>query len=162
MSATERAPDGGAEPRLELLPPPVPAERIAELVAEIERVADLLRGGGPAAAEAVAAFNEATAGDYGPLDFTEYHGHRDLADFAREAARPSRPRVPDVTPAELAELVRRIMAADPETGYYLTLLETNVPHPRVSDLVFHPPDDLADASPEENVEAALAHRPIAL
>nr|WP_232272082.1 hypothetical protein [Streptomyces gobiensis] len=59
-------------------------------------------------------------------------------------------------------MVRRLLAADPESGYYVQLLEANVSHPRVSDLVFHPSDDLQDASAEEIVDEALKYRPIEL
>ncbi|MFD9417873.1 hypothetical protein ACFWC9_24575 [Streptomyces goshikiensis] len=53
-------------------------------------------------------------------------------------------------------------AAGPDGAYYLRLLEVNVVHPRVGDLLFHPSDDLQDASAEEVVEAAMRYRPIAL
>ncbi|UGY95319.1 bacteriocin immunity protein [Streptomyces gobiensis] len=85
-----------------------------------------------------------------------------MAEFAREAARPPRLRVADITRGELVEIVRRLLAADPESGYYVQLLEANVSHPRVSDLVFHPSDDLQDASAEEIVDEALKYRPIEL
>ncbi|CAM5242216.1 hypothetical protein SXANM310S_04078 [Streptomyces xanthochromogenes] len=52
--------------------------------------------------------------------------------------------------------------ADPESDFYLRLLEANVPHPRVRDLVFHPSDDLEDAFAEQLVDEALKYRPIAL
>ncbi|MFC5833794.1 hypothetical protein [Nonomuraea insulae] len=58
-----------------------------------------------------------------------------IAELARDAARPDRLKVPDITREELAEIVRRIMQADPE---------------------------LQDATAEEIVDAALSYRPIAL
>jgi hypothetical protein len=79
----------------------------------------------------------------------------------REAARPARPIVADITREELAEVVRRIMAADPETDYYLRLLEANTVHPGVSDLIFHPPSHLHEATAERIVDAALDYRPMA-
>lgn len=54
------------------------------------------------------------------------------------------------------------MEADPDSDFYLRLLEANVLHPRVSDLIFWPPEELQDATAEEIVEAALKYRPIAL
>lgn len=103
-----------------------------------------------------------TGHDYTAYTFTEYWRSRDLEDLAREAARPAHPRVADITRDELVEIVRRILAVDPEIDYYLRLLEANVLHPAVTDLIFHPPDGLQDASAEELVDKALTYRPIAL
>lgn len=143
--------------RPELSPPPVDPSTLEELSREIERIAGLLYDGEPAG-EAIAAFNATTGHDYDVSDFAEYQGWRALEDFAREAARPARPRVPGVAREELVEIVRRILAADPATDYYLRLLEASVSHPRVSDLIFH--DDHDD--PERIADAILRHRPIAL
>ncbi|WP_416958130.1 hypothetical protein [Streptomyces sp. Agncl-13] len=78
--------------------------------------------------------------------------------------------MPDVTRDELVEVVevvevvRRILSGGADAEYYLRLFlfTTNVPRPAASDLIFHPPSDLADASAEQIVDAAPAHRPIAL
>ncbi|MCF6521527.1 hypothetical protein [Streptomyces sp. JJ36] len=148
--------------RPELLPPPVDARRLARLVREIERIEDLLLTGDGAAHAAIDAFNAGTEHTYGASAFLTYAGSRTAEEFAREAARPAWPRVVDVTRAELAEVVRRALEPGPDSDYHLLLLAANVPHPRVGDLLFHPPEELADASPEELVEAALAYRPIAL
>ncbi|MEU1620652.1 bacteriocin immunity protein [Streptomyces sp. NPDC005722] len=149
--------------RAELLPPPVSPQRLAELAREIERVAHLAGSGRPFD-EAVAAFNQRTGHAYLPSDFPWYDAARGLKEFAREAARPARPRVPDVTREELVEIVRRVTAdpAGEDTDYYLLLFQSNTLHPRACDLVFHPPAGLEDASPEQIVDAALAYRPIAL
>lgn len=137
-------------------------QRLEELCAEVVRIADLLTVSPEAAGEAIAAFNAMTHHDYVALDFAEYDGSRSLEEFATEAARPARPVVADVTRDELAEIVRRLLTASPESDYYLRLLEANVSHPRVGDLVFHPSDDLEGASAEEIVDEALKYRPIAL
>lgn len=137
-------------------------QRLDELCAEVERIADLLAARPEAAGEAIAAFNAMTGHDYVALDFAEYYGSRSLEEFGREAARPARPVVADVTRDELVELVRRLLTVSPESDYYLRLLEANVPHPHVIDLVFHPSDDLQDASAEQIVDEALKYRPIAL
>ncbi|MFF2363791.1 hypothetical protein ACFVU0_13885 [Streptomyces sp. NPDC058122] len=60
------------------------------------------------------------------------------------------------------EIVRRLLTVSPESDYYLLLLKANVPHPHVIDLIFHPSDNLQDASAEQIVDAALKYRPIAL
>ncbi|MFD0065256.1 hypothetical protein ACFRAI_29685 [Streptomyces sp. NPDC056637] len=148
--------------RPELLPPPVSRERLDELCSEIERIADLVASRPDAANEAIAAFNAMTGHDYDVLDFAEYDGSRSLEEFAREAARPARPVVSNLTRDELVEIIRKLLTASPESDYYLRLLEVNVSHPRVSDLVFHSSDDLKDASAEEILDEALKYRPIVL
>jgi hypothetical protein len=148
--------------RPELLPPPVSRQRLDELCAEVERIAGLLETRPGVAGEAIAAFNAMTGHDYVALDFAEFDGSRSLEEFAREAARPARPRVADITRDELVEIVRRLLTAAPESAYYRRLLEANVSHPRVSDLVFYPSDDLQGASAEQIVDEALAYRPIVL
>lgn len=148
--------------RPELLPPPVSQQRLDELSREIDRIADLLADHSEEADEAIRRFNARTGHAYVAYDFAEYYGSRSLDEFAREAARPARPRVADITRDELVEIVRRLLAADPEGDYYLRLLEANVPHPGVSDLVFHPSGGIQHASAEKIVNAALNYRPIAL
>ncbi|MCO5995929.1 bacteriocin immunity protein [Actinoallomurus rhizosphaericola] len=149
--------------RPELLPPATDQERLAEIGEEIERIADLARRGRRSAAdEAIAAFNARTGHDYALHDFVEYCGSRSLEEFAREAARPAWPRIPDITRPELVEIVRRILAADRETDFYLELFQCNTPHPGASDLIFNPPADLDGGSAEAIVDAALSYRAIAL
>ncbi|MEV6538022.1 hypothetical protein [Streptomyces sp. NPDC051665] len=149
--------------RPELRPPSVSRARVEELSREIERIETLLYGADRAAAEeAVAAFAEATGHDCSAADFLGYAGSRTREGFALEAARPAYPRVPDVARDELVEVVRRILAGDTDAEYYLRLFTTNVTHPAASDLIFHPPSDLAEASAGQIVDAALANRPLAL
>ncbi|MFD8804510.1 hypothetical protein [Streptomyces sp. NPDC059597] len=148
--------------RPELSPPPVSAQRLEELSRDIERIAELVRGGAGEAGDEISAFNLKTGHAYEAPDFTEYDGSRSLSAFASEAARPARPRVADVTADELTELVSRVLTGSPESDYCLRLLRANVPHPRISDLIFHPPAGLRDASPERIVAEALAYRPMAL
>ncbi|MFI0899086.1 bacteriocin immunity protein [Streptomyces sp. NPDC020983] len=148
--------------RPELLPPPVSRQRLNELCTEVERIAELLTAHPEAAGGEIEAFNAMTGHDYVALDFAEYDGSRSLEEFAREAARPARPANADITRDELVEIVRRLLTASEESGYYLRLLEANVSHPRVSDLIFHPSDIHQDPSPEQIVDEALKYRPIAL
>ncbi|MFE7329396.1 hypothetical protein ACFU8W_31320 [Streptomyces sp. NPDC057565] len=148
--------------RVELMPPPVIQQRLDELCREIERISDLVLSGSESADEEIRAFNTKTGHDYAALDFAEYDESRDLVEFALEAARPARPRIGDITTDELVEIVRRLLAGGPESDYYLRLLEANVSHPRVSDLIFHPPAELQDVSAEQIVGVALRYRPIAL
>ncbi|MYV97079.1 hypothetical protein [Streptomyces sp. SID3343] len=150
-------------------PPVVDPGRLAELAAEIERIGELIRhddgAGGPGEAEAaMVAFRARTGHDYTIADFADYHGSRSLADFALEAARPARPRIADITRAELVEIVERILAGDAELDWYLLVLTVNVAHPRVTELIFGGPagGDGTLESAEEIVVAASAYRAIAL
>lgn len=147
--------------RPELLPPPADQQHLEHLSREVERICNLLATGQPAD-EAIRSFNNTTGHQYGRADFAEYHGWRDLEDFALEAARPAYPRVPDITRDELIAIVSRIMATDPDSDYYLRLLQANVTCPGVHDLIFHPPPELTEASPVEIVDRILSHRSIAL
>ncbi|MFI5802064.1 hypothetical protein [Streptomyces sp. NPDC051561] len=136
-------------------------QHLEEICSEIERIADLIARGEPAD-DAVAAFNGRAGHEYASIDFTEYYGWRDLQDFAREAARPAWPKVPDITRDELAEIVRRVLANAPEADYYLRPFEVNVAHPQAASLIFHPPAELRDASAQAIVDSALSYRAIAL
>ncbi|WP_031162747.1 hypothetical protein [Streptomyces durhamensis] len=148
------------ELRRELLPPSVPAERLAELAGEIERIDTLLREDEEAGRRAVGAFNEATGHSYGPGAFLDRWAARDLREFALEAARPAWPRVPDITRDELTEIVRRMRAAyadgDPDADHYRLVLEVNVAHPDSFTVAEQ------EATPACIVDELLAYRPIAL
>lgn len=137
-------------------------QRLDELCTEIERVADLLTSRPEAADEAIAAFNAMMGHAYEAFDFAGYHSGRSLEDFAKEAARPARPVAADMSRDECVECVRRLLMASPESDYYLRLVEANLPHPRVSDLVFHLADAPKDASAERIVDEAMKYLPIAL
>ncbi|MBO2448243.1 bacteriocin immunity protein [Actinomadura barringtoniae] len=147
--------------RSELLPPLVNEQHLEALSQQIARISDRIQHNEPAA-EAIEAFNKLTGHHYAPHDFAEYWASRSLSDFALEAARPAHPRVPDITRDEVAELIKRIMAADPGTDYYLRILDASLSHPAITDLIFYPPAELQDASPEQIADAAMSHRPIAL
>ncbi|MFI8458138.1 hypothetical protein [Kitasatospora sp. NPDC085464] len=148
--------------RPELTPPPVSPRQLDELCRAVVRIADLVLSGAGGAGEEIRALNARTGHDYTALDFAEYEGGRGLVAFATEAARPARPRIADITRDELVEIVDRLLTADPESDHYLRLLEANVTHPRVGDLIFHPPAELRDASAAQIVDEALRYRPIAL
>ncbi len=62
--------------------------------------------------------------------------------LVRQAARPRPVPVPDVTRAELVEVVRRALPqnGDPEHEAYLEILDANAPVPGASGLIFYPPD----------------------
>lgn len=153
------------ELQLELLPPSVSPERIDELSREIERICGLLDRHSPdtaGAASAIADFNAMTGHAYVAHDFAEYYESRNLEDFALEAARPAWPRVPGITRDELIEVTQRILddPVGPDCPYYLLILEANVPHPAITNLIYW---SAAETEPTaaEIIDEALAHRPIA-
>lgn len=64
---------------------------------------------------------------------------------------------------ELINLVERIMTVEgteDEIDKMIDLLEANVPHPEVSDLIFYPKNE--DILAEDIVEEALFYNPIRL
>ncbi|MFE2349336.1 hypothetical protein ACWEPB_17580 [Kitasatospora cineracea] len=147
------------ELRAELLPPAVTVRQREEVEREVERIEELLRTRNPAATAAIEALNDRTGHDCGPYDFLAYAGSRSRADFALELARPARPRVDGITREELAELVRRALESGPDSEWYLLVLDANVAHPRVGDVLFH---GRGDAAPERLAAQLLAYRPIVL
>lgn len=68
-----------------------------------------------------------------------------------------------MTKQELVGLVSKLMNADyaseEERNILIDLLENNVLHPEVTDLIFYPDKEM---TPEEVVELALVYRPIIL
>jgi hypothetical protein len=82
--------------------------------------------------------------------------------YAQEAARPAWPRVPDITRDELIEVTQRILdgPAGPDCPYYLLILQANVPHPAITDLIYQPAAG-TESTAEEIIDAALSYRPIA-
>ncbi len=61
----------------------------------------------------------------------------------------------------LIEAVRRIMEVEGEPGELdelIDVVQANVPHPAVADLIYWPPDG-QDLTPEEVVEQALTYQP---
>jgi len=79
------------------------------------------------------------------------------------------PRVPDLKPAELAELVARALAAFNQPArfhWYAKAIDRNVAMPQASDLFFFPPSDLAvstvdyEPDPDDIVARILAYQPL--
>lgn len=67
-----------------------------------------------------------------------------------------------LTKEELVQLVRKIAnceGTEEEIEEWMDILEENVPHPEISDLIFYPDEEM---TPEEIVEKALSYKPINL
>lgn len=72
-----------------------------------------------------------------------------------------------MTRDQLIDLVREIMAAEgseEDDERMIEILRSNVPHPRVLDLIYHPELEglTGEVTAEQVVDAALAYKPIAL
>ena len=147
------------ELRPELCAPVVSLRRVAELRSAIDSIENLLFCG-ESADVAIDAFNAETGHDYTVEDFRCFGELCDAEELALEAARPVWPKVANITREELIEIVRRIIEGDVrDQRYYLRILEANVVHPAACDLIFHPPSEPVDASPERIVDALLSYRP---
>lgn len=69
----------------------------------------------------------------------------------------------DLSRSELVDLVQQIMAAtgtEEDHMDMIALLEANVPHPRVSDLIYYPKHE--EPTAESVVDEALMYKPISL
>ncbi|WP_257459645.1 hypothetical protein [Archangium lipolyticum] len=160
------------ELRAALVPNEPDPERRAELKRRILEIEKVLERGEDASA-LIEAFNHDTGRSHDARFFLEYWRSRDLEDVVDEACQPRPGRVPDITRAELVEIVRRAMPTQPRfepryESFYRELFEANVPRPHAASLIHNPPDPRRHGivdwapSPEEVVELALAYRPIQL
>jgi hypothetical protein len=156
---------------VELRPELTPPALDEALVARLARLADRLDGSGPGQHDDLLAEFNRLAGTALELDeFQGIYKVEDPEDFARRALyqQAIRP-VPDITRAELAEVVRRAMATQAEDEGYLVVLETNEPSGRAFHAIYWPPDydqetgtwaggrplSEYDPTPEQIVEWAL-------
>jgi len=114
--------------------------------------------------ERIASLNAMTGHEY-DLDYFQSLPSRSSVDqFAREAALPVPPVVPDLSRDELIEIVRLAMSVGwPDTQYYRDLFDKNVPMSGASGLLDYPEDwkpgqDLSEynPAPEEIVDKATA------
>lgn len=116
---------------------------------------------GDDATAAIETLNATTSHRLRLEDFRDHCGAPDREELIGRAGAPPPVRLPDITRDELVEVVRHILA-DPTGGWYIEAFELNTVRPGASDLIFHPPPELQDATAEQIVDAALAYRPIAL
>jgi hypothetical protein len=145
---------------VERLPRPVTPERRIAIREAILRIENLVDRGDDATA-AIETLNATTGHRFRLDDFRDHCGAPDREELIERASAPPPVRLPDITRDELVELVRHILA-DPTDDWYIEAFERNTVRPGASDLIFHPPPELRDATAEQIVDAALAYRPIAL
>lgn len=99
---------------------------------------------------------------YDKAYFRDLHSAMSIEECAEEAATQAAEKVEDIKKEELIFIVEKIMEADDDANYYLNLLEKNVPHPQVSNLIFWPNElgyDLHhEFTAEEIVNIALSYK----
>lgn len=139
-----------------LTPTPIPPGTLSTLSGRLRELASLIEHGQPHARE-LAVFNAAVGGGVDATDIGSVHAGEDAEDFVRRLLNRPR-RVPDITRAELIEVVHRITTDIANSDFYLELFELNVPHPEAGDLIFWPPDELREATYSQIVDAALRYR----
>ncbi|WP_338664111.1 hypothetical protein VQH23_02875 [Pararoseomonas sp. SCSIO 73927] len=128
--------------RIEALMPSPPLERIAELERLVHRIVDDLEAGRDCDALIVQIDAEAGMPGYTRNTFIELHGWTSPREFAELAALGRPPAVPDLTEQEIEECLNFIGGGEPETHFYLGVLENSFPHLPVSDMIFHPQEEL--------------------
>ncbi len=139
-----------------LLPPPVPSDQVDALVtilAQFEQSTETTR------ANAITAFNTVTGRDLPHADIVAALEAMDIPEFAESVLRPPAPRIPDISRAELLELIQRVQGCGydiGETGYWIQLLEANLPHPNIADLIFN---SRTPKKPEEILAEAQSYTP---
>jgi hypothetical protein len=149
--------------RPELMPPPLNEAKVARL-AELAAQIDGANSG--QWEDALAEFNREACTAFGFADFQRIAGGQEYETWARKVlAIPLQKRLPDVTRAELLEMIRRVASAegeDHEIDFWLGLLEINIPAPRISDLIFWPGEYFGDGNhnreltPEQVLDIAQA------
>ncbi|BDI29977.1 hypothetical protein CCAX7_20280 [Capsulimonas corticalis] len=132
------------------------ARRLIGLADEI--IAHLSAGRNPD--KLIETFNELSAGSYGERDFHGVAEGEGVREFIREVLTPGAPWVMDISREEYLEIIRRIASADyddAQTLYWLDLLNRNLSHPAISDVIFREGN-----TTEEALDKMQTHKPIAL
>jgi len=112
--------------------------------------------------ERISVLNAMTGREYDWTYFESFHGHTSIDAFVKEAALPAPSFVSDITRDELIEIVRLAKMVDwPDSLYYRSLLDRNVPMSGASSLLdyperWRPGQDLStyNPSPEDIVDRA--------
>jgi hypothetical protein len=141
-----------------------PPDLDSALVAELAHLASDIDGSIRAESELlVQRFNALSGLELGFSDFQGIHGAEEHDMWVRRALLQARIRpTPDVTRAELVEVARRLRDNfDNEflREAYLQVLQTNVPHPAVSDLVYFAPRDRSMAACASSTSSGSASPP---
>lgn len=126
--------------RPELMPPKLDEAKVTRLAALAGKIDGALPG---LREDLLEEFNSEAGTSLRFTDFQGIYGAEEHDIWVRrllmeQAVKP----VPDVTRAELAEVVRRAMQPDhhPENEAYMAVFDANVPLPAASNLIFYPLD----------------------
>ncbi|EHH05442.1 hypothetical protein ATCR1_14966 [Agrobacterium tumefaciens CCNWGS0286] len=137
-----------------LMPSPLP-DQIAELESLVRRIVDDVAAGRDCDALIARIDAEAGSPGYTHDTFAELHGWTSPREFAELIALGRSPSVSDLTEQEIAECLRLLIGGDEaQTHFYLGVLENSFPHIPVSDMIFHPKEEL----PTEELAAEIFRR----
>jgi hypothetical protein len=128
------------ELRAELTPIPVGSARKIAIRKRIRAIEATFEGGQDPTV-LINEFNQFTGREFDEDMFRNYWRSINLDHFVRRASRPIPTVVPNVTQAELVEIVRRAMPqnGDPEHEAYAEIFDANVPMPCASGMIYWPP-----------------------
>ena len=147
----------------DILLPSASPERVESILIGIKEIEENIEAG-KNVEQLINQFNQLTGREYDEYYFRDYWRFENSEDFARAAAQPLPRKISDIAREELIEIIERIRNADRNSEFYLELLERNLPHPRISDLIYWPrKEGLADnPTSEEILNKAMNYRPIQL
>ena len=151
---------------MELRPELTPPVLDETLVARLAKLADRLDGAAEGERDDELAEFNALAGTDLPLrDFQDIYKAVNPEDFVRDVLyRRSLKPVPDLSRAEMVEIVSRLLAGGDAHDFYFALFELYCKHPESSDLIYYPeaiPELPRDREPsaEEIADCALNWEP---
>lgn len=125
---------------MELRPELMPPALDAALVAQLEKLADRLDGAVPGQRDGdLTEFNRLAGTNIPLVDFQGISKSEDGADFVRRVLfqRFLTPD-PNISVAEMAEIVSRVSACGENHDFYLELFLANCKHPSGTDLIYWP------------------------
>jgi hypothetical protein len=154
----------GVDLRAELMPPALEETKVRRLARLAARLDGANPGGtAPALWEGdLAEFNRVAETALDINDFQGIYGAEEHEDWVRRLLyHQTLAPAPDLSRAEMVEIVSRVMACDADHDFYLELFQVNCKHPSGSDLIFWPnlvPELPQDHEPTAEEIADLAIR----
>jgi hypothetical protein len=128
--------------RAALLPKPLDPQTVMRLAGLADRIVEMHNAGRDPAA-LIATYNAATGQQTGVSDFTAAWRGEGTETFVERTLRAPPRRRPDVTDDDLWEVIAHVVGPCIEEGrmselaYWLAFLDCHLPHPAISDLIFH-------------------------
>jgi len=143
-----------------LLPEPK-AELVAELTQLAISIEDALNRRCDASLS-LARYQQLCGRQVQPVEFVAYYGSMTTEQFVRGTLVPEPVPDPSISDDDLQELIRRIVSVecpdDNHYGYWLRVLEVNIPHPSVASVFA----SHQGASPSELLRKAREYKPTCL